>query len=145
MSQLRQDQSVLSGPAHNGQANNSRKASTGYQMEEINGDSASTVVAKTSSSPVMHRKMANGMSQRLSESLCHNPPANWAMDPNMLANTINPRRVLPRFLITSQPPSSMRLLVFLSLPMCASLRGSLQRPEHRSCSAGMLSSLQLHD
>src|SRR5260370_28358189 len=68
----------------------------------MNGASASTVEATRSSSPVMHRKMARGMSQRLSESLCHNPRANCPMDPNVLANTINPRRVLPRLLITSR-------------------------------------------
>src|SRR5207245_8567372 len=79
-----------------------REGYTGYQMEEMNGASASTVVATMSSSPVMHRKMASGVSQRLSESLCHNPRANCAMDPNVLANTINPRRVLPRVLITSR-------------------------------------------
>jgi len=67
----------------------------------MNGASASTVVATMSSRPVMHRKMASGVSQRL-ESLCHNPRANCAMDPNVLANTINPRRVLPRVLITSR-------------------------------------------
>src|SRR5438128_3212754 len=112
----------------------------------MNGASASTVVATMSSSPVMHRKMASGVSQRLSESLCHNPRANCAMDPNVLANTINPRRVLPRVLITQPPPSPLfYLVVFLPAPRCASALESLQRPEHLSCSAGMLSTLQLHD
>src|SRR5713226_8030140 len=73
----------------------------------MNGASASTVVATISTSPVTHRKMASGVSQRLSESLFHSPRANCAMDPNVLPNTISPRRVLPRVLIT-RPPHFVR-------------------------------------
>src|SRR5258708_23169391 len=110
----------------------------------MNGASASTVVATMSSSPVIHRKTANGVSQRLSDSLCHNPRASCAIDPNVLPNTISPRRVLPRVLIT-QPPPLFLLLEFLPLPRCASSLESLRRPKHRFCSAGMSSTLQPHD
>src|SRR6266571_2220531 len=96
----------------------------------MNGASASTAVANVSSSPVIHRKTASGVSQRLSESLCHNPRANCAIDPNVLPNTISPRRVLPRVLIT-QPPPLFCLVEFLPLPRCASSLESLRRPEHR--------------
>src|SRR5580693_2857201 len=97
-----------------------------------------------SSSPVIHRKMARGVSQRLSESLCHNPRANCAIDPNVLPNTISLRRVLPRVLIT-QPPPLFCLVESLPLPRCASSLESLRRPEHRSCSAGMSHTLQPPD
>src|SRR6266550_1085646 len=112
----------------------------------MNGASASTVVATIRSSPVTHRKIASGVSQRLSESLCHNPCANCAIDPNVLPNTISPRLVLPRVLIT-QPPflPLFCLVVFLPVPMCASALESLPRPEHRSCSAGTSSNLQPPD
>src|SRR5882672_5552546 len=110
----------------------------------MNGASASTAVANMSSSPVMHRKTASGMSQRLPESLCHNPRASCAVDPNVLPNTISPRRVLPRVLIT-QPPLLFCLLEFLPSPRCASSLESLPRPEHRSCNAGMSSTLQPPD
>src|SRR5882724_8717763 len=98
----------------------------------MNGDSASTVVATMRSSPVTHRKTASGASQRLSESLCHNPRTNCAIDPNVLPNTISPRLVLPRVLIT-QPPPLFCLVVFLPAPRCASALESLRQPEHRSC------------
>src|SRR6266567_456868 len=111
----------------------------------MNGASASTVVATMSSSPVMHRKMASGVSHRLSESLCHNPCANCAIDPNVLPNTISPRRVLLRVLITQPPSPLFCLVVFLPVPRCASPLESLRRPEHRSCSAGTSSTLQLLD
>src|SRR4029077_13974648 len=110
----------------------------------MNGASASTAVATMSSSPVIHRKTASGVSQRLSESLCHNPRANCAIDPKVLPNTISPRRVLPRVLIT-QPPPLFCLLGFLPLLRCASSLASLRQPKHRSCSAGRSSTLQPPD
>src|SRR5256885_16471466 len=100
----------------------------------MNGASASTAVANVSSSPVIHRKTASGVSQRLSESLCHNPRANCAIDPNVLPNTISPRRVLPRVLIT-QPPPLFCLVEFLPLPRCASSLESLRRPYFLYCTA----------
>src|SRR5437016_12130091 len=111
----------------------------------MNGASTSTVVATISSSPVTHRKMASGVSQRLSESLCHNPCANCAIDPNVLPNTINPRRVLLRVLITQPPSPLFCLVVFLRAPRCASALQSLRQPEHQFCSAGMWNTLQLRD
>src|SRR3981081_4738896 len=111
----------------------------------MNGASASTAVANMSKSPVIHRKTASGVSQRLSESLCHNPRANCAIDPNVLPNTISPRRVLPRVLITQPPPPLFCLPEFLPLPRCASSLESLRRHEHRSCNAGMSSTLQPPD
>src|SRR5262245_22651409 len=104
----------------------------------MNGASASTVVATRSSTPVTHRKIASGASQRLSEPLCHNPRANCAIDPKVLPNTISPRLVLPRVLITQLPPL-VCLLVLLPLLRCASLLESLRQPEHQSCNAGMSS------
>src|SRR5215469_7137564 len=101
----------------------------------MNGASASTVVATISSSPVTHRKIARGVSHRLSEPLCHNPFASCAMDPNVLPNTISPRLVLPRVLITQLPPL-VCLLLFLPLSRCVSSLESLRQPEHRSCNAG---------
>src|SRR6058998_1005969 len=112
----------------------------------MNGASASTAVANVSSSPVIHRKTASGVSQRLSESLCHNPRTNSAIDPNVLPNTISPRLVLLRILITQPPPHPLFcLVVLLPAPRCASALASLRQPEHRSCSAGMSSNLRLPD
>src|SRR5260370_13320435 len=102
----------------------------------MHGASASTVVATMSSSPVIHRKTASGVSPRLSDSLSHNPRASCAIDPNVLPNTISPRRVLPRVLIT-QPPPLFCLLEFLPLSTRASSLDSLPRPKHPSCRPGM--------
>src|SRR5581483_2229028 len=112
----------------------------------MNGASASTTVPTMSSSPVTHKKIASGVSQRLSESLLHNPCASWAIDPNVLPNTISPRWVLPRFLIT-QPPASPSFCLLGSLPVrvCAWSPELLRRPERQFCNGGMWNTLQLDD
>src|SRR6266852_2526657 len=107
----------------------------------MKGANTSTVVATMSNNPVTHKKMASGIIQRLSESLCqlcHRSERAAKHD----ESASGPATCLDH---VTQPPSSKCQLVFLSRPKCASLRESLQRLEHRSCSAGMLSTLQLHD
>src|SRR5258707_15091922 len=111
----------------------------------MKGANTSTVVATMSNNPVTHKKIASGVIQRLSESLCHNPCVNCAIDPNVLPNTINPRRVLLRVFITQPPSPLFFLVVSLPAPRCASPLESLRQPEHLSCSAEMLSTLQRHD
>src|ERR1051325_161854 len=69
----------------------------------MNGPSASTAAARISNTPITHKNTAGGVSQRLSPSLRHSPPARSAIDPPALPNTISPRRILPRFLIMRPP------------------------------------------
>src|SRR6185369_7908557 len=110
----------------------------------MKGASASTAVASISNKPVTHKKMANGVSERLSGPPCHNPRTSCAVDPNVLPNTISPRRVLPRVLIKQLPPL-LCPVGFLPWLIFVLLLESLRRQAHRCCSAGMWSNLRLHD
>src|SRR5215469_13068540 len=97
-----------------------------------------------SSSPVTHKKIARGVRYRLPESLRHNPCASWAIDPNVLPNTMSPRRVLPRVLIT-RPPSLPFPTRFLPLVGCVWSLEPVRPQAHRLHSAGRSSNLQLRD
>src|SRR6266567_8051717 len=107
----------------------------------MNGANASTAVALMRNSPVTHRKMASGVSQRFSESLRHKPCASCAIDPNVLPNTMSPRRVLPRVLIT-QPAPLLFPRVFLPPVTSVSSPEFVQLPIHRSHTAGRSRTLQ---